>query len=87
MEDVAVKIQASWYYFGICLGIEDGKLRAIEQSHPTEKLRCFSTVYSIWKEENLKPLTWEVVVQILKKDLIGQRGLSLSIAEKYSVQI
>ena len=87
MEDVAAKISTSWYHFGICLDIEVGKLDEIEQKYPRDQLRCFSAVYSIWKNERLKPLTWEEVIQILRKNIMAQSALSLSLAEKYSVKI
>ena len=87
MEDVVAQIPSSWYLFGIFLGIGDGKLRAIEQNYPHNQLRCFCAVYSIWKEENLKPLTWEVVVKILGTETMSERALSLRLAEKYNVQV
>ena len=87
MEDVAVKISASRYHFGIYLDFEVGKLDAIEQNHRHSQRRCFAAVYSTWKAENPKPLTWETVVEILRKDLMGQKALSLSLAEKCNVQI
>ena len=77
MEDVAVKIPSSWYYFGICLGVKVGKLKAIEQHYPHDHLKCFSEVYSVWEEENLKPLTWEIVVRILRNEVVEQKYLSL----------
>ena len=87
LEDVGAKIPTSWYLFGICLGIEDEKLKDIGQSHPNDKLRCFSEVYSIWKKKKQEPLTWEVVVKILRRDMMGQQVLSLSLAKKYNVQM
>ena len=87
MEKVAAKIPPSWHNFGICLGIEDGKLRAIEQSYPTDQLKCFFKVYSTWNEEKLRPLTWEVVVEILMMKTLSQRALGLELAKEYTLHV
>ena len=86
LEDVGARIPTYWYLFGICLEIEDEKLKDIGQSHPNDTLRCFSEVYSIWKKEKKEPLTWEVVVKILRRNMMSQQDLSLSLARKYNVQ-
>ena len=86
MNEVAAKIPASWYHFGLCLQIDIGKLEAVEQSHPKDQLQCFSKVYSIWKQENVRPLTWEVVVEILQGEVMAQKVLSSTLANKYNLQ-
>ena len=86
MNEVAAKIPASWYHFGLCLHIDIGKLEAVEQSHPKDQLKCFSKVYSIWKQENVRPLTWEVVVEILQGEVMAQKVLSSTLANKYNLQ-
>ena len=72
MNEVAASIPASWYHFGLCLHIDIGKLEAVEQSHPKNQIKRFSKVYSIWKQENVEPLTWEVVVEILRGKVMDQ---------------
>ena len=86
LEKVAAIIPASWYKFGACLGIEVGELKAIEQNYPTDKLRCFSEVYSIWKGDSLQPLTWEVVVRILRMKVMSETALSFELAKEYELK-
>ena len=87
MEKVAAEIPACWYDFGICLGIKDGKLKAIEQNYPSDQKRCFFKIYSIWEEEKLRPLTWEVVIEILMMKMLSQNALGLKLAAEYNVHV
>ena len=45
LNDVAAP--SSWYKFGLCLGIENEKLKAIEVQKHCDQLLCFVDVYSI----------------------------------------
>ena len=85
MNDVAAEIPCSWRMFGLCLGIDSEKLKAVEVQNNRDQLSCFADVYSIWRKEICKPVTWTVVVEILERNLLKKKNLSHQLRKKYCV--
>ena len=83
MNDVAAIIPSSWHIFGICLRIDNEKLKAVELQNHGDPLLCFADVYSIWRQENYRPVTWTVVIEILQKNLLKKMTLSHELRRKY----
>ena len=85
LNDAAAEIPFSWRKFGLCLGIDYEKLDAVEEDCQNDDLLCFTEVYSIWRKEQCKPVTWATVVEILEKPLLKETRLSQKLRRKYSV--
>ena len=83
LNDVAAVIPSAWYKFGLCLGIDNEKLKAIEVQKHCDQLLCFVDVYSIWRKESCKPVTWTVVVEILKGNMLKNESLARQLKRKY----
>ena len=85
LNDFAAKMPSSWHTFGLCLGINYGKLQAVEEKNRGIPVKCFAEVYSIWGEESCKPVTWTTVVEILEGNLLKNKSLSYQLRKKYCV--
>ena len=85
MNDVAAIISSSWRIFGICLGIDNEKLRGVATQNNNDQNLCFADVYSIWKSENRQPVTWTVVVRVLESNLLQKRTLANELKQKYHI--
>ena len=87
MSDVAAEIPASWYEFGLCLGIEYERLKAIEESNHNNHNRCFANIYSIWKKEIDTQVTWRAVIEVLEQRILNCNRLADKLRNKYSVEL
>ena len=85
LEDVAAVTPCSWRMFGLYLDIDNGKLEAVEAKNRGDQHLCFLDVYSIWKKENCKPVTWTTVVEILEKKMLANKSLVCQLRKKYGV--
>ena len=85
MNDVAAVIPSSWFLFGLSLEIESERLKVVGADNPQDQLLCFAEVYSIWKRENCKPVTWDVVIKILESNMLQNKALARKLREKYGV--
>ena len=85
MNDVVAEIPSCWEQFGLCLGVDSEKLTAIDVQNHHKQWKCFADVYLIWKKEKCRPLTWNVVVDILEKKLLKNERLAHQLKKKYGV--
>ena len=85
MEDVAAVIPCSWRMFGLYLGIESEKLEAVVEKRHGDPQLCFIDVYSIWRKENCKPVTWNTVVELFEKKMLKNSNLAQELKKKYCV--
>ena len=83
--DFAAEMPSSWQTFGLCLGIEYGRLEAVEEKNRGVPLKCFAEVYSIWGKETCKPVTWSTAVEILEGNLLKDKALAIKLRKKYGV--
>ena len=82
---VAAKIPSKWQIFGVGLGIDMGILEGVAAQNYSEQVLYFAKVYSIWKRENFKPVTWNVVVGVLESNLLDERALAHGLRQKYHI--
>ena len=85
MNDVLAEIPSCWHKFGLCLGIDNEKLRAVEAQNHHDQCKCFAEVYSIWKKEDRRPVTWDVVIEILEGNLVQNKALAHKLRKKHGV--
>ena len=83
LNDVAAVMPSAWCRFGLCIGIDYGKLEAVGMKNHGDQLLCFAEVYSIWRKEQFKLVTWETVVEVLQKNMIKNMSLSYQLRRKY----
>lgn len=82
---VAAKMPSKWQTFGVGLGIDMGVLEGVAAKNYGEQVLYFAKVYSIWKSENRKPVTWAVVVEVLESNLVQERALAHELRQKYHI--
>ena len=82
---VAAKIPSKWQTFGIGLGIDMEILERVAAKNYGQQVLYFAKVYSIWKSENRKPVTWAVVVEVLESNLLQERALAYELRQKYHI--
>ena len=64
---------AKWKEFGICVGVEDGDLEAIEAGRPKQQ-NGFTTVFQKWHDGMTSDYTWEKVAEALESKAVGEKG-------------
>ena len=77
---VIKEIPGKWHQFGVLLNIPSGTLDAITDR---DSEHCFLKVFSIWKNEEPRPLTWTIVVDVLKD--MREKRLARDIMDKLAV--
>ena len=82
LNKVAAKIPAKWRLFAYSLYMVDDTLDAIElKSHdPTE---CFMRVFGAWEKNPSQPFTWEMVIEILQSESVGEVEMAKNIRQCY----
>ena len=81
MNNIAAKIPAKWYTFGVHLNISTGTLDAV---HKHSDLECFIEVFSIWKRSlSREPISWVTVIAVLESPSIDERRLAADLRAKY----
>ena len=83
MNNVAAKIPARWYEFGVQLNIPTGTLNAVHRHTAQE---YFIEVFSIWKRSlSREPISWVTVIAVLESPSIDERKLAADLRAKYGV--
>ena len=83
--EVAAEIPSKWQTFGIGLGIDMEILERVEAKNYGQPVLYFAKVYSIWKSQNRKPVTWDVVVEVLESNLMQERELARKLRHLYHI--
>ena len=82
INNVAAKIPAKWYNFGVQLNIPTGTLNAVHYRRTA--LECFMEVFSIWKRSlSREPISWDTVIAVLESPRIDERKLAAGLRAKY----
>ena len=85
LNDVAARIPSRWHIFGAGLGIDNETLKGVAVLNYSEQPSYFAEVYSIWKRENRKAVTWEVVIGVLESNLLQERALACELRKKHRI--
>ena len=75
---VASKATNKWDMVGLQLGIEEHQLDAISTEH-REPIRCYSKVFTLWKNKTDPPYTWRTIVGVLRASIVGREDLAIEI--------
>ena len=88
MNEVAAEIPGKWRDVGLQLGVDQGVLEGIASISPGDTNRCYSNVFTRWKNQNLKthPYTWLTVVQALESQSVGENLLASKIKNELTGQ-
>ena len=88
MNEVAAKIPGKWRDVGLQLGVDQGVLEGIASISPGDTNRCYSNVFTRWKNQNLKthPYTWLTVVRALESQSVGENLLASKIKNELTGQ-
>ena len=80
MKDLLSELQevTDWFYFGVCLGVHEWKLKAIRRDYEDTE-ECKREMLFIWM--NKEVATWVKVIRALAE--IEMERLALAIASKY----
>ena len=80
MKDLLSELQevTDWFYFGVCLGVHEWKLKAIMRDYEDTE-ECKREMLFIWM--NKEVATWSKVIRALAE--IEMERLALAIATKY----
>ena len=80
MKDLLSELQevTDWFYFGVCLGVREWKLKAIMRDYEDTE-ECKREMLFIWM--NKEVATWSKVIRALAE--IEMERLALAIATKY----
>ena len=73
---VACKIPGKWQDVGVQLGLEEGELRAIAKSAGGDWMRCFTSVFTAWRNRRTWDFSWETVVSVLRSTALGEIRLA-----------
>ena len=74
-ELVIAKLPSMWRQFGFCLEITKSELDAIQDcgGRPSDH---FTDVFSLWKQTERRPFSWQTVVEVLESYTIGEKRLA-----------
>ena len=86
MNEVAAKIPNKWINVGLQLGLDPSVLQGIAAISPVDTIRCYSNVFTQWKQQNLNtyPYKWSTIVQALQTPAVGEESLADKIKSKLS---
>ena len=85
MNEVAAKIPSKWRQFGIELWLTPDELDRALRENLGDTLRCFSSVFTVWKKTmSREPYSWQTVVESLKAPAIGESRLALELSNKFT---
>ena len=76
LNKVAAEIPTLWKEVGIQLGLGPYQLDCIETEENRNQLRCFSTVFRKWREQQTTPYTWATIIQALQTKAVNQHKLA-----------
>ena len=83
MNEVAAKIPSKWRQFGIELQLPTSELDGFLAASPGDMLRCFSSVFTVWKKTmSREPYSWLTVVESLMAPAIRESRLALELNNK-----
>ena len=73
---IASKIPRKWQEVGIQLGLEEGELRAFAESAGGDHMRCFTLVFTAWRNRQTRDFSWETLVSMLRTRAVGEIRLA-----------
>ena len=81
INEIAAEIPSKWRDMGQQLGLDQGKIDGIALISPEDTNRCYSNLFSMWKNSNSTehPYTWSTVVRALKTRAVGEVRLAAKI--------
>ena len=78
LDRVASKARDKWDMVGLQLGIEEQQLSTISTEH-RDPIRCYSKVFTLWKNKADPPYTWRTIVGVLRAPIVGREDLAIEI--------
>ena len=72
-----------WRDLGISLDLNYHMLQVIETNYPKDARRCLEEVIDSWLEGNGSKVSWSVLCEALKCELVGRPNLAAEIEFKY----
>ena len=75
---VASKAMDKWDMVGLQLGIEEHQISTISTEH-RDAIRCYSNVFTLWKNKADPPYTWRTIVGVLRAPIVGREDLAIEI--------
>ena len=86
MNEVAAETPGKWRDVGLQLGLDEGVLDGIALISPGDINRCYSNVFTRWKNQNstTHPYTWSTVVHALQTPAVGEERLAYEIKSRHS---
>ena len=76
---VASRARDKWDVVGLQLGIEEQQLSTISTEHQDAPIRCYSKVFSLWKNKADPPYTWRTIVGVLRAPIVEREDLAIEI--------
>ena len=84
LNEVAAEIPTKWREVGIELGLRLPELDCIEVEQSKNQIRCFSAVFSRWKNQQTSDYTWVNVVKALQAKAVGEQRLAQTLKSKFT---
>ena len=76
---VASKAVDKWMMFGVQLNIDQATLQQI--SYQENPIRCYVELFTLWRQRQEPPFTWNSVIDILRTPIVDEFGLAEAIEE------
>ena len=76
---VASKATNKWDMVGLQLGIKEHQLDMISAEHHQDPIRCYSKVFTLWKNKTDPPYIWRTIVGVLRASIVGREDLAIEI--------
>ena len=86
INEIASAIPAKWRDVGIQLGLSTGTLDGIQSENGSKPDSCkasFEKVFTEWKQQHLKPYTWDTIIGILRTKSVGEIALAEDLCTKH----
>ena len=82
MNEVASKVSAKWKEISIQLGLTLNDQKYFIDATSGDPFKCFTFVFTVWKDRATRPYTWSTVIQTLQAPAVGEIRLAQELRTK-----